>query len=150
VLVSDSPQLSATSRRLLPSSRRRRWSRLAGRAVSPAWAEVPLDQKTLFQSRGHSSEVAPRGSRRPVWVTTTFPQSKSGLCESPLPPFPRGLRVMDRKTGWCCSRALLDRVSENHRLDTPVPAADSLRVLAMPSFCPNRHALFISDLTYSF
>jgi hypothetical protein len=31
------------------------------------------------------------------------------------PSIPRGLRVLDRKTGWCCSRALVDRVSENHK-----------------------------------
>ena len=37
-------------------------------------------------STGRFCKVAPRGSRRPVWVTTTFPQPKSSFCESPLPP----------------------------------------------------------------
>jgi hypothetical protein len=47
-------------------------------------------------------------------MLTTFPPPKSGIVESPLASAPRGLGVLDRKTGWCYRRALADRFSESH------------------------------------
>src|SRR5215467_11577555 len=63
-------------------------------------------------------------------MTTPFPPVKSGFQLVTSPFASRKLCVLDRKTVWCCSQTLVDRISEKHSRSVQPP--ESGRVVAVP------------------